>query len=794
MFKNSKKIILSLLMCSSLVYGAFDSIGTDYDKAPVSDFTEEAALDALETVNMILGFIKDSKADQFINKGPYKALLKNNENKGGGNTGTGIDSTVEKLSPMILDVTRNTDTSTNTNPPMIVKMWLDETDDFGPEMGTMTIRIIGYITASQGVSKEYPIGKLRFDFKGYLVNSSGGIDANAPMMRGAMLLDKSTGSDALTGRADVKFIEQERMGSEWTNPTILNMTYDVSVDTNSDGVVDSGDLQGSGVAYTRAMDWANATSSMDMSAGGEGGDFSIPMASYELAFSNEHYKIQEVYTASEVTRAGVNSYELTGTETCKSKTSFNKKVFRYGLFSSTDGRKVSLNSGFPIKTADGKNGYVGYWGIWSENDSISNGDTVTRVDGNGGTYTVFETLGKLIKHTKTSVTMEKLAGTEMYVDTYIGNDYSTKGQYVVSWDSTIPAFVLKGKQDCSNTGCELNTTLGNAQFSDLNLSNWSGAWSQSLQAQIPLVAPNGGTYTNSSEISFHKQETVSPNENLTLVNYGWQILNPDMNLSSDANFVTPVIEVNATNNVIGNTYTYDATNGVLLDVNRSNKAVVIPSDANWSINGLAQYNYLQWGARVGPLLESSSSAVTNATYDETNFWNLERNEDTYYTWEVGPNQWNKVSGVILGGSKVVFDKPLDIAYTHSTANDLNGDTSNDGKYFMLNYSGHDLGLPWKYDATNGWVPIINLKSGTKLGDNSEYVVKALDIGSQPALIAAGCDGALNPTKDVDDSFVPVADANGTSLLEFNDTIFTDGSISLTPPDANVSVIEGNIVQ
>ena len=53
-----KKIILSTVASSVLLFGGtYSDMGTDYSNAMVHEHTEEPALEALETVNMILGFI-----------------------------------------------------------------------------------------------------------------------------------------------------------------------------------------------------------------------------------------------------------------------------------------------------------------------------------------------------------------------------------------------------------------------------------------------------------------------------------------------------------------------------------------------------------------------------------------------------------------------------------------------------------------------------------------------------------------------------------------------------------------
>jgi hypothetical protein len=769
-----KKIILSSVASAVLLFGAYDTVGTDYSNTVVQEYTEEPALETLETVNMILGFIRDSKIDNFVNKGPYKALLKSNENGGGTSSGSGTSTKVEKLEPMTLNVTRNT---TIANAPMIVKFWLDVSD--GPD--NMTMRVIGYINVEKGVSKEYPVGKLRLDFQGFPINTTTGeTNSTAIMMKGAMILDKSN----IAGRADVKYIEYEMGDNGWEEPNLLNMTYDVSVDTNKDGIVDDKDTQGKGEAFTHSLDYSNNT-----------------MKSYEFTFSNDHYKIQDINTSIVTTRINpttgedINGYELIGTPICKSKTTFDKKVYQYRLYDKTTGEYKNVNGGFPIKKVDStKYGYIGYWGLWSENNEIKAGDRVIRDDDSKDTteYTVFQTKGKLIKYTKSQLTMDKLNGNKISFGTYQVDDNgdmvsNTDGNYILRWDKDAEVFKVYGIETCDENGCTLTAISStgdviNLADAHLKIDDWSTGWNDALQTNVPIKTG----LNNGDTVSYYAQEIVNPDANLTLVNFGNTIINPDMNLSvsSSTNGYAPeAIDNNGTNGVIGRTYLYDTTDGVLLDLNDSNKPVVIPTDTNWS--NATSYNW-QWGASIEPLLTSEQAN----NYNSSNYWDASQNETTYYKWETGLNNYNIVSGLKKpDGTAITFDAPKNIQYTHTTDHDINGDSTHDGEMFMIHYDGNGLGLPWNYDSEKDtWMPTINIKSATVVGD---YVIKAIGLSDLPQEITGDCSGDITPIKDVNGSFAPLN--GGSSMLDTNDSII--GSlIEFTPPDSNVTVIKGELIK
>ena len=70
-----------------------------------------------------------------------------------------------------------------------------------------------------------------------------------------------------------------------------------------------------------------------------------------------------------------------------------------------------------------------------------------------------------------------------------------------------------------------------------------------------------------------------------------------------------------------------------------------------------------------------------------------------------------------------------IKYTHTTANDRNANSSQNGKVFLLEYGGKGQlwGLPFEEGDNNRWAPVINLKDATILGASDQYIIKANDV-------------------------------------------------------------------
>ena len=65
-------------------------------------------------------------------------------------------------------------------------------------------------------------------------------------------------------------------------------------------------------------------------------------------------------------------------EFSKQFSDLKQTAFDYAVFNKETGAKLSLNAGMPFKTADGKFGYAGNWGIWAESQNlIVNGAQIT---------------------------------------------------------------------------------------------------------------------------------------------------------------------------------------------------------------------------------------------------------------------------------------------------------------------------------------------------------------------------------------------------------------------------------
>jgi hypothetical protein len=215
-----------------------------------------------------------------------------------------------------------------------------------------------------------------------------------------------------------------------------------------------------------------------------------------------------------------------------------------------------------------------------------------------------------------------------------------------------------------------------------------------------------------------------------------------------------------------NALTYDFSSGGLLMSGSS------PVDASTLTLG---GNY-QWGLQSGRLLESGSASYDQSRCDANNLpdpagvnlcpW-LVDNATEYFTYETGPNAWNRYVGLTaVGGSAVTFDPPINFALTVSTANTtVPAGSPLVGSKVQLNYNGFgelqglpgqcvnkDTNLPETCSGggnSQRWVPAFSIKDGAELSSANPagtYYVKYLEREMRFAQVASSnCDALTLPT-------------------------------------------------
>ena len=249
-----------------------------------------------------------------------------------------------------------------------------------------------------------------------------------------------------------------------------------------------------------------------------------------------------------------------------------------------------------------------------------------------------------------------------------------------------------------------------------NPNDWVGFWSDALGGSVSFIYPETGSPTNATPISFYKEEFVSSSSlagDVTLYCY-YECLKPNITQDqADWNGDTPFLP---NSDEIGNSHQYTFVKDSLTlqygaqDVALASGVKPGPSSPN------------QWGFHSGAMIPDTSVLVDGP-------WEI-WNQDVFYTWETGHNQWNQYTGIKDASDTLVsFDPPLHITYTHSTANDANGDSTYDGRIYQLDYSGFGElhGIPFNDDDGDfRWYPEFSIKDGTLMGNTNQYIVKAIE--------------------------------------------------------------------
>ena len=628
---------------------AYDDAGTDYATVEQHAWVDDT--DALELINTVLGVTKDTGYSHFVNQGPYKALVRNTDSSQAAQSAASTTSTtVESLTEIIVDVTRESN-----DQPMYITFWLIVN---GPEDMPMLVR--GHFTVTEGVSDAYPYGALEAHFMGNVIDGEGNIGQEVMQM-------------ALS------------VGSENNQVVIEN--------------VDDEGIQGGHERHVKVRVVANAdvtegnayVSRLETQDDGQGGNIMPDEPTIQqISFNDEYFKATEsgsepvVYAKSPLTR----------------------HVHMYKLFDAETGDEVVCDSGFPIEydTPNGtRNGYVGYYGLWTDSQNILNhGDAVRDMDGNN--YTVFASGGKLTKHVSDSMPLSDLTGMEL-------SRWTPDQEDMIVWSGT--QFEKVGYRDQNGQIIYYAQGIDAEYHEPVEFEEWEGAWCDALSAYLRLGSLYGGgsTPNNSSTVFFQSEQTVSAADASDLTLYTWTYT-LGMPISQTVIDNSAAAEAAYWQHPSEKTFVFDAMDMMLYDSTGTYSAVLsgdVPQGSN-----------LENGYHIGPL--------TTDHYTVDNWW--QANEaDEFYTWNTGADQWNHYVTVMdEDGALADFLPPISFMYTHTTANDANGDSTYNGKKFRLQYDGYSLNLPYNYDeTTNEWVPLINIADGTPMGPTgSEYVIKAVE--------------------------------------------------------------------
>lgn len=637
---NRLKYSIAAALLGGLAYGsmamAAPVAGSAYYTDPQSSHVEDATSKGIGQVNMITCIMSAMRPDALVNQGNYLALIDENKcdaNSRSSSSNAGSDSA---QAASYTTATVNSSRTSNSD-PMQVKIWLDEESD------GQASTIFVHIGATEAPSTANPYGQFRLDFCGK------GVGGSACMMQGML-----QGSD---GGLNYYQNEQRDGGA---STVALRLT---SVGTSS----------GSG--------------KLDMQ---QSENNTTQQATFAFAYDQQHF--------------------LRGDQ-CFSRDASDPEtglsVWRYGLYDATSGARIDRNSGFPIEyVAAGTTyrGFLGYWGLSlpsAAQSTLSNGATVQKVDYSGGdtatrtNYTVVVAGGKLMKYTKKTRTLQQFD--QIKFNTFVNNITGfisgavANTQYEMYWDETQQAFVVTGRMDCSQNGCQTHD-LDAPQTVAASFWQTQGGiqgWSQALGGEVYVDLHSVTTPLTSSTVNvvYRTQDLVYPSQ-LPSTLYCVSNCPTAAALSSyfDSNSGDSPYAAGTYNawNPRSSYVTYGTDSSAAVLTSSGQPVVYTDKDA------YQQHAQYQSGVRSGRLFTN----VADAQCGTNVYCDYKANElDVYYVWETGPNNWNQFAAVRdANNSFVQFDAPLQLNYQVPTGTQY-GQYA--GKTIVLQYGGFgDLwGIP-----------------------------------------------------------------------------------------------------
>lgn len=699
----------------------------DYNTDRAHSYVYDPSMEPLGTVNMILCLLKQTAYSGLLNEGLYKAQIDEMSCE----TGKGGDSASGQGHSNAVEVDFNVWVVHSSRPSNTgaqeLEFWIPPKED---DRGDIRV----HVEVTKGVSDENPFGVFDLNYIQF--------ESDDTTIRG---LGNLHTLDAAAGFAGFSFYQEEG---------------DVDV------------VQPEGESASRVQ--ANVLMSADQTNGAAriqlsrretfsgGSDTGILVNAYNVVYDETHV-VRETNSDGGV---------------CLSRTDFDTRTWRYNLYDAKTGDRIELNSGFGFKTQDGTYGWAGYWGVWlPEGVQLPDGATITRSTYGQSvpeTYTLLKARGKLIQNTRRQIPLSDIQGVdfEFWYDEVDGKGFHTFHRWQLEYEEGA-WYAKKSWDDKAQDWVDLKAPLliDTLQYGVL------GMWSPGLGGPCSYVHGDGF-------VTYYERELVGPSHpliaDLTYVDlYGYDRCLRASITSAEATLGD--IYFPAQTNV-ASPYTYRLIGGEMTFLTSDGRGLleVGLGDAQAPTSG----PYM-WGMSSGPLVTGSVAASLASTYDIYDV-------DVFYTYETGHNPWNQLQVLFdANENAVVFDEPIQFSYVHATGDDANGDTTYDGRTYLLGYDGPGElhGLPYSGIDLDGdsqpdrFYPQFSIRSGTLCGPKgTEFVIRAIESEQTLRLDVGNC-GTLPGD---------LATAAGLTLPTSDD--WTDPALGTMPDlDAAPRVIKGEIV-
>lgn len=559
--------------------------GSDYETDPTRMWVRDDSMETLDTVNMILNSLSQTKYADQTNAGAYRALVENKE-RGSGGGERGNEGT--EYEEWVVESTR-----ANNSAPQVVKFWVHQKEAMGQNVEAY---IYGLLTVRTEPTDSQPLGDFTLNFKS--IRTTLPSTSTDTMFQGYLRTvprtDSQTELEFYMWNGDV---DGTVPSGEFHTRERVHVIGDPSADT--------------GRAYSEYKYVANGVPNV--------GSFT-DQGEYQMQFNADYVALRDVTNS--------NALDV------KDRNNFTTYVFNYGVYDATTETRVAQLSGFPIEDTNGNYGFAGFHGIWfPEGITVSDGMPVLRRSFSNNTttpYTVVVVPGRLEKRTRTALTLGDIIDEQFELF-----DPNAGTEIRVAW--TGQQFVRTATRSGGSWTAESSPVNIESSYTQ---GQWVNMWNNA-RGNVEFVWP--ATIGNTTPAGVWKSTTVTSSSpelaggDLTLNGY-FHMLKADIT-SNQANFAsaeTPYLP-DATSVSSGNqTYVFNKTTLMLTlggnDVNFQNGVTVTQGPGMFGLN-------------CGPLFPTALTSLGEAgnqdtTYDwtiGTNAWNqlrtLKDSNDTIVSFD-----------------------------------------------------------------------------------------------------------------------------------------------------------------
>ncbi len=716
---GSESLYLNTRSISSEINRAIDTDGfaadADYNLDVTQVWVHEESVQAFNTVNEILCSIDQTRYGDMKGEGNYRAQIDTDQcSSGNDDPSSAAEESQNQSSASTRTEYENwtVNSSREENEPHIIKVWVNqEADDQDPAS-----LIMAKMEIYRSSTDENPYGFFRMNFVGYPVDDDGDPITAQIMFKGYMRTVLTS-----TGQILLQFSNQMSFDG-------MTFSEQATFRRSAGGTSGAGSLS--------APEW--------------GGDGPPSVTTFNIAY-NEDYFLRA--------KSGDE-------EKCFDRNEFDQTVWGYSMYDNA-GARIDMNSGFPITyedaSSDKYHGWVGFHGLWMPGEaSISNGDTVSKetYDDSGGTsedYTVFISGGRLMKHTRKSILLGELKNIPLQWGDSSGDSWV---QYRVEWDGT--SLKKTAILDETNWNWQELSSTEDVSFdtdNDFSFHFWSEALGGSGSFALK---DNTGSYQApdaSTDVIFHLQDVVYPTDTIPSTLLCFQNCPDPTQLTDPSADSLTLTDKN---------WWIDATpdSSYYYEYTFDSASMVLKYGGNSAVMS-AENSSQPWGFHSGILFDATTDNFDIVACDwnssQTCNWQAWDNMVVYYTWETGPEEWNKFTAIKdSNGDFARFDPPKMVTYVHSQTDSTKHDNKYDGVKFNLDYSGFgnlhgipgrcvspETGATAQCDQNARWIPEFNITAGSLATDvadgTTEYVIKPLHVEQQMSKVDASLCSDLSLT-------------------------------------------------